>query len=187
MANHGEVGTSEYLTTERLYDLLREINQERFGGVLEVTRDEDDECVVAAGHPFWLTSKHRIEMRHGCHGEIDWWIHSAFINDLAFKLNGTIRDDGCDGEWRGVQNKYPTFLSYVEAHFPRTSEEELPFKVYLTYEGAIELLDDEALRPFLGGPPPKPEGFDEWWEEKQRKLAKSMEKWDKHFEKSKSK
>jgi hypothetical protein len=120
MANHGGIIHNKTLSSDGLKIMLDEINAHRFENKLEISRNEDDSFLINVfkgfGPLIWIESDTKIETRHGGGSDLQWWVDFVFTNELAFKVNGYIIDDGDDEESDGVENKYPTFLSYIHAH-----------------------------------------------------------------------
>ena len=130
MANHGYVKTRKDIIPKAFEKAIREINERRFGGLLKVESllDEKHGWYLSAdvrvkqgkdgvwypvGRRIWLRSKRCIEQRHGCGNDLDSWIDTVFMHELADRFHGRLYDDGGSGSWKGDPTKYPTLADYM--------------------------------------------------------------------------
>lgn len=117
MANHGFVTTKKWLTGDRVEKDIKEIIEERFKNKVPIVRTEDS-FEIGFEYPWsfgcWVENCHKVEFRNPM-PDWCWWVMAVIQNDLAIKYNGLISDEGVNGYWKGVQNKYPTFRLWVKA------------------------------------------------------------------------
>ena len=117
MANHSFVTTKKWLKPDRVEEDLKYILEKRFGDTISYTRD-GDYFTVGFEYPwrceFWVENVHKLEWRNGG-PDWCWWVQCILHNEFALLYNGTISDEGVSEKWKGTQNKYPTFKSYLNA------------------------------------------------------------------------
>ena len=131
MANHGQVKTCKAMPAGEISRLIAELNTTLFRSVLEITYSESDGTDGAYGpHTWllvyrtldidwvrrvcWLESPTHFEMRHGGGSRLAWWMDTAILNEVAVRFDGTITDDGCEGQCQGVPVKYNKFSDYMD-------------------------------------------------------------------------
>lgn len=122
MANHG-YGYLDHETSIKEIFLYADLcNVERFGGVLDVRLDSENEEVYV-NHPTtggcyflgWLTGPKNLEYRHGNRCDLEWYLDMYFAEFIINELGGKVGDDGheelVDPDF---PKRYPTFRSWFE-------------------------------------------------------------------------
>lgn len=151
MANHGFVTTRRILTPEVVDKDIREIVKRRFKDEVEVTLTKHSEKPSKhpfEGHEFWdiwalwhfepksraikedrrhsfsfetwQMSHRKLEFRHP-HGEWAWWAQMTIQNELAYKYDGTISDEGVEERWKVTPErlkKYYHYRDWVTKRYP---------------------------------------------------------------------
>jgi len=148
MSNHGFVKTKKFMSAERISQMLDELNESHFKGILgydyhESTADEpgwgphtwllkyvgsdwewyrhNDSLRVC-----WLNTRRSFEMRHGGGGgHFVWWIDSVVLNEVAVRFNGIISDEGISDKWPGDADYARTYQDYEDRVFKRHKDEQL--------------------------------------------------------------
>ncbi len=155
MANHGYIHTDSPITDEQLWDLLQEVNNERFGGKLVIEKGEDCFGVKISEYTcrlWWVDEDDdtTIEHRHGGGGDIAWWIDAVFSDEIAVKLDGLVEDDGCEGREPGQSGKYPTLRSYLEMKWSHSKQGADRVAYLICGEMKMALEEAPNLAEFIG-------------------------------------
>lgn len=131
MANHGYVKTRKAMPAAEISQLIADLNTSLFRGVLNIDYSASDGTDGAYGpHTWvlayrarnidwvrrvcWLESPTHFEMRHGGGSRLAWWMDTAILNEVAVRFDGDITDDGNEGKWQGVPDKYNKFSDYMD-------------------------------------------------------------------------
>lgn len=130
MANHAYIKTDEVVDFERLKELLNEVNEERFNGLLKFTIDEGENYIIALADEYnsfieiWIPTDrdHTLEIRHGHALKASWYTDLFITHWIAEKVNGTVTDDS-DGiaQTPYFHTKHPKMKTYVELFYDRKS------------------------------------------------------------------
>jgi hypothetical protein len=118
MGNITTIKTRRKLKYEDVTADLREINQRRFDGLLDIQEMAPDGWRIGYVDMYWElwkspTQKGWLTHKHGRH----WlcWVDMVYSNELAIKYNAKVSDEGVEGSWKGEPDKYPTCESWFEA------------------------------------------------------------------------
>lgn len=118
------------MSDEAFSTSLREICQERFGDLVEVreTFHNGKLCSWVVGPKEntvgddswryeWEVYRESKRKFGGKHPRSDWgsYLMAVVQNELAFRYNGRISDEGVSGTWKGDPTKYKTFVDYFRA------------------------------------------------------------------------
>lgn len=150
MANHGYVTTRRHLTPEEVDRDIREIVKRRFKDLIEVRYEKtapepsthnfrgtdfwniwalwafepkDEKLKKTSNYIFevWIMNRRKLEFRHP-HGDWSWWGQMTVQNELAYKYDGTISDEGVEERWKVDQkklDKYRHYRDWVTKRWPR--------------------------------------------------------------------
>lgn len=151
MANHGFVTTRRILTPEAVNEDIREIVARRLKDEVTIefrtlsalpkkTAHEGYESwdIWALWHfepkksptikePWhygfeaWQMSHRKLEFRHP-HGEWAWWAQMIIQEELAYKYDGTVSDEGVEERWKitpQILRKYQHYRDWVTKRWPR--------------------------------------------------------------------
>ena len=160
MANHVVVITKQDVDDDQLQSLLDEVNQERFGGNVDIARDDYKDgahfTIRLNDYPcrnIWVNDDKNIEIRHGPGGDIVWWIDIVFTEELACKVDGIVDDLGIEETWKGRKNHYPTFRSFLDAKWSHNKKDPEVVSYFILREIEMAKVDAPELEPFFGDPP----------------------------------
>lgn len=118
------------MSDEAFTKALEEICVDRFNGLVRVEKTyfEGKLCSWIVGPSEELTGDetwryewevYRKSKRRfgGKHPHSDWgsWLMCVVQNELAFRYNGRISDEGVSGTWEGNPAKYRTFDEYMKS------------------------------------------------------------------------
>jgi hypothetical protein len=136
MANHGYISKeNKHLTFEELNKLLNEINNDLFGGTLNIDIIEDNVIVVLESYELNSRLSYFMgifyhgrdgeetfkcfETRHSHRGQIFSWLEGIFSAELAIRIDGVWFDEGVDfiPEHEYVNCPHSTFKEYVYSMF----------------------------------------------------------------------
>lgn len=142
MANHGYVTTRRHLTPEEVDQDIREIVKRRFNDIIDVRFEKnapepgkhefrgtlfwniwgcwvfepkDEKLKKTSNYIFgaWLMSHRKLEFRHP-HGDWSWWGQMIVQDELAFKYDGIISDEGVEERWKVTQEKLDKYRHYKD-------------------------------------------------------------------------
>ncbi len=129
MANYGYVKAKRRIDPYEFVRAIHEVNSRRFAGLLKIepmTEEKHGWCAsfsvrvkpgeggvwFPVGRQLWLRGK-TIVMPHGCPNDLDDWVDSVLLNELAWKFDGKIEDDGCEGGWVPKPGRYKTLADFM--------------------------------------------------------------------------
>lgn len=69
----------------------------------------------------WLKNEKHFEIRHRAE-DLFWWIDHSIVNEIAIVFEGKIYDDGVDGFFLPVANKFDSVDSYLNGKFSGSPE-----------------------------------------------------------------
>jgi hypothetical protein len=157
VANHVVVTTDQDIDDDKLQSLLDEVNQERFGGNVVISKTDFEDganfTIELNEYPcrnIWVNEDKNIEIRHGPGGDVVWWIDIVFTEELACKVDGIVDDHGVEETWKGRKNHYPTFRSFLDAKWSHNKQDPKVVAYFILRE--MEIAKEEApnLEPFFG-------------------------------------
>lgn len=140
MANHGYVKTSKPVNPQNITDLLEELNNSLFKNNLNIEYHKSTKENPGWGRHSWLltyisnnqtwaqrvcwmNNKKNFVMRHGGGENFAWWIDTVILNEIAFRYEGTIKDDGDSSASKGDPLKYNNFNNYLDLLFSKCKPE----------------------------------------------------------------
>lgn len=167
MSNQGGVTTSKRILTKKsVTKILNKLNKTIFKNILKIeyasgrgnksywgkdmwfiswingyNSEEQKVC--------WLKTARCFEMNHGDGSYFASWLGRCITNEIAVAHDGIIFDDGCAEKWKGIKNKYPTFLDFMK-YITRYGSYE-SFKQFTTMENEcvpnpLKALDEDIAK-----------------------------------------
>lgn len=123
MANSGYLHFKKNINKKLITQALTELNTLYFKNELTIEYVKQEK-LFWVDHPklqsprlLWITQSKEIKVRHGCGSQYAWWIDTLIRHFIAYKLDGTITDDGFSENIKGEPDKYKTFKDYMVNHY----------------------------------------------------------------------
>lgn len=153
MGNQSYVSSPRNLVADDVDAQLREINERRFGGLFTIKRLDGDgwsfEWKDFPERPCWVfrmePSKRKIGGRHPIPLQWITWAWAVFQNELGAAWHGRISDDGAEGTWEPIKDKFPTFPDWQAMWHQHSVLPEENMKQWSQYE-VSEI--PEAFKPY---------------------------------------
>ena len=164
MGNLTSISSPKKLKFDEVDAQIREINERRFGGFFTIKCSTPESYIGADGwefhvpevHPYALfgyalsDTKRRIRGGHA-RPAFRWadWCVAVFENELGAAWKGRISDDGVEGSWAPVKDKYPDLQAWHDMFDSMYEEPNTEMQAHI--KKMQEWENDkvpEALRPY---------------------------------------
>lgn len=139
MSNHGFVSSKRNFKKEQIILDLQEINQRRFKGLLTIVDSKWGDngswfiSYPEHSHPngfnIWIRSAKKLEHRH-THGW-SFYLEVAFSEELCYKYNGILSDEGITEKWKPDPSKHLTYTDWLDDKFGYYKNNILLYPTYL--------------------------------------------------------
>ena len=97
----------------------------------------------------WWQDGNRVWGKYPHYGEVGYWVHAVFLDEVGAKIGCRLFSEGCPGTWVPVTGRYKTFREYFESKKGYLPSEEKSEALKLIWLDVVKQIP-AVLLPFAG-------------------------------------